>query len=307
MAEPVTALVVDDEEMTRAIVAGYLARIGYRTLEAATLAEAWRILNDPSVTIHVVLLDRRLHDGDGLKLFERMKAVPALAELPVIIQTVSDSSADIAAAIRAGVFYYLIKPYDGALLRSVVRAAEESTGRVKSLLGDLQSHAGAIALMREAHFRFRTPQEAQNLAITLSSAAGTAHSLTFGLSEILMNAVEHGNLGIGFETKSLLKAAGTLGKEIETRLAAPEHRDKHATLHVERGDDRIVFTVTDMGAGFDASRYLTVDAFQSTATHGRGIALARMVGFDELTYLGNGNQVVGVVALNRPVDGLLTG
>ncbi len=302
MAEPVTALVVDDEEMTRAIVAGYLSRIGYRTLEAATIAEAWRILTDSASIIHVVLLDRRLHDGDGLDLFERMKAVPELSEIPVIVQTISDSSAEIAAAIRAGVFYYLIKPYDGALLRSVVRAAEENSGRLKTLQGDLRSRADAIALLRDARFRFRTPQEAQNLAITLSSIANTAHSLTFGLSEILMNAVEHGNLGIGFESKSILKAAGTLGREIETRLASPEHRDKYATLHVERSDHRVIFTVNDMGTGFDSSRYLTVDAFQSTATHGRGIALARMVGFDQLTYVGNGNRVVGIVNLNRPAE-----
>lgn len=299
MADPVTALVVDDEEMTRAIVAGYLSRIGYRTLEAATLAEGWAILTDPGVTIHVALLDRRLQDGDGLDLFKRMKSVPELAEIPVILQTVSDSSAEIAAAIRAGVFYYLLKPYDGALLRSVVRAAEENSGRVKSLQGDLRSRSNAIALMRDARFQFRTPQEAQNLAITLSSIADTAQSLTFGLSEILMNAVEHGNLGIGFEAKSVLKATGTLGREIEARLASPEHRDKYATLHVERSDSRVVFTVTDMGSGFDSSAYLTVDAFQSTATHGRGIALARMVGFDELTYLGNGNRVVGIVNLAR--------
>ncbi|MBP2227402.1 DNA-binding response OmpR family regulator [Azospirillum agricola] len=299
MAEPVTALVVDDEEMTRAIVAGYLARIGYRTLEAETLAQAWSILNTPDVTIHVALLDRRLHDGDGLELYERMKAVPALAEIPVIIQTISDSSAEIAAAVRAGVFHYLIKPYDGALLRSVVRAAEESSGRMKSLRGNLRSRADAIALLRDATFRFRTPQEAQNLAIALSSLANTTHSLTFGLSEILMNAVEHGNLGIGFEAKSILKVDGKLGGEIERRLALPENRDKHATLRVERGDDRIVFTVTDTGPGFDSSRYLTLDAFQSTATHGRGIALARMVGFDRLTYVGTGNQAVGVVDLTR--------
>ena len=300
MAEPVTALVVDDEEMTRAIVSGYLARIGYRTLEAATIAEAWAILTDPAITIHVVLLDRRLDDGDGLEVFERMKTRPALAEIPVIVQTVSDSSAEIAAAIRAGVFYYLFKPYDGALLRSVVRSAEERSGRLKSLQGDLRSRADAISLLRDARFRFRTPQEAQNLAITLSTIADTAHSLTFGLSEILMNAVEHGNLGIGFEAKSVFKATGTLAREIEERLASPEHRDKYATLHVERSDSRVCFTVTDMGRGSDSSRYLTVDAFQSTATHGRGIALARMVGFDQLTYVGAGNRVVGIVNLDRP-------
>ncbi len=302
MADPVTALIVDDEEMTRAIVAGYLSRIGYRTLEAATLAEAWAILNDPGQTIHVALFDRRLPDGDGLTLFNRMKEIPELAEIPVIFQTISDSSAEIAAAIRAGVFYYLIKPYDGALLRSVVRAAEESSGRMKSLQGDVRSRTDAIALLRDARFHFRTPHEAQNLAITLSPIAQTAQSLTFGLSEILMNAVEHGNLGIGFETKGALKASGTLGKAIEERLALPENRGKYATLHVERSDTHVAFTVTDMGRGFDFNRFLTVDAFQSTATHGRGIALARMVGFDQLTYVGNGNRVIGIVNLPPAPD-----
>lgn len=299
MADAVTALVVDDEEMTRAIVAGYLSRIGYRTLEAETKAQAWEILSSSGSAIHVVLLDRRLTDGDGLELYERMKREPHLADIPVIVQTISDSSSEIAAAIRAGVFYYLIKPYDGALLRSVVRAAEETTGRLKSLQGDLRSRSDAIGLLRDGCFRFRTPQEAQNLAIALSSVAATAHSLTFGLSEILVNAVEHGNLGIGFDAKGRLKASGMLAREIEARLASAEHRDKYATLHVERSDSRVIFTVTDMGSGFDFNRYLSVDASQSDATHGRGIALARMVGFDQLTYVGNGNRVVGIVNLDR--------
>lgn len=303
MADAVTALVVDDEEMTRAIVAGYLSRIGYRTLEAETKAQAWEILSASGSAIHVVLLDRRLSDGDGLDLYERMKREPHLADIPVIVQTISDSSSEIAAAIRAGVFYYLIKPYDGALLRSVVRAAEETTGRLKSLQGDLRSRSDAIGLLRDGRFRFRTPQEAQNLAITLSSVAATAHSLTFGLSEILVNAVEHGNLGIGFEAKGRLKASGMLAREIEARLASAEHREKYATLHVERTDSRIIFTVTDMGSGFDFNRYLSVDASQSDATHGRGIALARMVGFDQLTFVGNGNRVVGIVNLDRIADG----
>ncbi|BAI71987.1 two-component response regulator [Azospirillum sp. B510] len=304
MADAVTALVVDDEEMTRAIVAGYLSRIGYRTLEAGTKAQAREILSTEGPAIDVVLLDRRLADGDGLELYEWMKQDPALASIPVIVQTVSDSCADIAAAIRAGVFYYLIKPYDGALLRSVVRAAEETVGRLKSLQGDLRSRSDAIGLLREGRFHFRTPQEAQNLAITLSSIATATQSLTFGLSEILVNAVEHGNLGIGFETKGRLKASGMLAREIEARLASAEHRDKYATLHVERSGSRVVFTITDMGAGFDFGRYLSVDASRSDATHGRGIALARMVGFDELSFVGSGNQVVGVIDLDRKADTL---
>lgn len=302
MAEPVTTLVVDDEEMTRAIVAGYLGRIGYRTLEARTLAEGWKILSESGAKIHAVLLDRRLADGDGLELVEKMKGVPALAEIPVIVQTVSDSAAEIAQSIRAGVFYHLLKPYDGALLRSIVTAGIDNAARLKSLQGDVRSRADAMTLMRDGRFRFRTPQEAQNLAIALSSMAPATRSLTFGLSEILMNAVEHGNLGIGFETKGALKAENTLRREIERRLDDPAFRDKYATLHVERSDSRLIFTVTDMGEGFDHRRFLEMDAAETTATHGRGIALARMACFDQLSYVGKGNRAVAIVTL-KPAAG----
>ena len=299
MADPITALVVDDEEMSRAIVAGYLARMGYRTLEAGTAEEAWAILADRREAVHVILLDRQLPGMDGMEFFKRLKDAPDLGAIPVIMQTVSDSSAEIAEAIQAGVFYYLVKPYAGDLLRSVAAAAVEDYTRLKQLQGDVRSRADAMALMCEGTFRFRTPQEAHNLAIAMSSTIPNTRKLAFGLMELLMNAVEHGNLGIGYETKSELKLGNMLAREIEERLAQPENREKVATLHVARDAARIVFTVTDQGRGFDWTRFLGVDAFRSSATHGRGIALARMVSFDELSYVGSGNTVVGVVDLAK--------
>ncbi|MBP2314974.1 ATP-binding response regulator [Azospirillum soli] len=299
MADPISALVVDDEEMSRAIVAGYLGRMGYRTLGAATAEEAWRILADRQETIHVILLDRQLPGMDGMEFFKRLKADPDLGAIPVIMQTVSDSSAEIAEAIQAGVFYYLIKPYAGDLLRSVASAAVEDYAHLTKLQGDVRSRNDAMALMRDGTFHFRTPQEAHNLAIAVSSIIPNTRKLAFGLMELLMNAVEHGNLGIGYEAKSELKMGSMLSGEIERRLALPENLDKTATLRVARDDARVVFTVTDQGRGFDWTRYLAVDAFRSSATHGRGIALARMVSFDELIYEGSGNTVVGVVDLAR--------
>lgn len=301
MADPITALVVDDEEMSRAIVAGYLGRMGYRTLGFASAEEAWHILTDRRETVHVVLLDRQLPGMDGMEFFKRLKADPDLGAIPVIMQTVSDSSAEIAEAIQAGVFYYLVKPYAGDLLRSVAAAAVEDYARLMQLQGDVRSRADAMGLMREGTFRFRTPQEAHNLAIAVSSIIPNTRKLAFGLMELLMNAVEHGNLGIGYEAKSELKMGNMLAREIETRLELPENRDKAATLHILRDAARITFTVTDQGRGFDWTRYLAVDAFRSSATHGRGIALARMVSFDELSYEGSGNTVVGIVDLARAV------
>lgn len=301
MTETATALVVDDEEMTRAIVGGYLARLGYRTMEAGSIAQAWDILSAPDCPVGVLLLDRRLPDGDGLELLPRMRALPHLADLPVIVQSVADSGAEIAAAIRAGIFHYVIKPYDGTLLRSVVSAAVENHARLKALRGDVRSRTDAMALMCNGRFRLRTPQEARDLAIALSAAAPAVRGLTFGLTELLLNAVEHGTLGVGFEAKGRLKApdaaANAYAEELDRRLASPHYRDRFVTVEVERDERRLTITITDMGAGFDHQRYLTADPALNTAAHGRGIALARLAGFAELTYLGDGNRVVGVVDL----------
>ena len=297
MTNPITALVVDDEEMSRAIVAGYLGRIGFRTLGAGSAEEAWHLLAEAGEVVHVVLLDRQLPGMGGMEMFTRMKAHPDLATIPVIMQTISDSSAEIAEAIQAGVFYYLVKPYAGELLQSLAAAAVDRHARLKQLQGDVRSRANAMALLRDGTFQFRTPQEAHNLAIAVSSMVPHARGLAFGLMELLLNAVEHGNLGIGYAAKEELKLGHRLAREIEERLAQPGNARKAATLQVRRDAARAVFTVTDEGPGFDWTRYVSMDAFRSTATHGRGIALARMVGFDELTYVGSGNTVVATVSL----------
>lgn len=300
MADPITALVVDDDETSRAIAAGYLARMGYRTQGVSTGKEAWDLLAVQRMPVHMVLLDRQLPDISGMALLARMKADPELACIPVVMQTDSDSGADIAQAIQAGVFYYLIKPYHGDLLRAVATAAIDDHARLRRLEGDVRSHAGAMALLQEGVFRFRTPQEAHNLAVAVSSALPRTRKLAFGLVELLLNAVEHGNLGIGYEAKSALKQSNRLIQEIEERLARPENHAKFATLRIERTPLSVTFTVSDMGVGFDWSRYLSMDSGRLNAAHGRGIALARMIAFDELTYLGNGSAVVGIVRLADP-------
>jgi CheY-like chemotaxis protein/anti-sigma regulatory factor (Ser/Thr protein kinase) len=303
MSGPVTALVVDDEEMNRVIVAGHLSRLGYTTIDAADGDEAWKILKSRRHDIHVILLDRRMPGIDGMAFMELLRADRELAQIPVIMQTIADSSCEVAEAIQAGVFYYLTKPYDGELLRSVAAAAVEDYTRLKRLEGDVRSHADAMGLLVSGCFRFRTPRDAHNLAITLAAASPNARKLTFGLMELLMNAVEHGNLGIGFATKSRLKASGMLRREIEARLSLAANRDKHAIVRVERDAGRVTYTITDQGRGFDWRSYLEMNPARAQDAHGRGIALARTVSFDTLEYLGCGNTVVGTVEIAKHSGG----
>ncbi|RLA05080.1 MAG: hypothetical protein DRQ54_08665 [Gammaproteobacteria bacterium] len=55
--------------------------------------------------------------------------------------------------------------------------------------------------------------------------------------------------------------------------------------------------ITDDGTGFDWHRYLEIEPERGSDSHGRGIALARMISFSKLEYMGNGNQVLATVNL----------
>lgn len=45
-------------------------------------------------------------------------------------------------------------------------------------------------------------------------------------------------------------------------------------------------TITDQGEGFAWERYLEMDPSRAFDTHGRGIAMARMISFDSVEYRG---------------------
>jgi anti-sigma regulatory factor (Ser/Thr protein kinase) len=118
-----------------------------------------------------------------------------------------------------------------------------------------------------------------------------------GLSELMINAVEHGNLGIGYAQKSALIDQGRLADEIRERLARPEFAGRRAELEVSRDENEVRFLIRDQGAGFDWQGYLEMSPDRAFDTHGRGIAMSRIISFDRLEYRGCGNEVLAAVRL----------
>lgn len=77
-----------------------------------------------------------------------------------------------------------------------------------------------------------------------------------GISELLINAIEHGNLHIDYDEKSDLKKQGKWREEIEHRLQLIEFRDKTASVKFNKNGKTISITITDQGKGFDWQQYL---------------------------------------------------
>lgn len=175
-----------------------------------------------------------------------------------------------------------------ALYRAVCTEVEEYRLRL-SVRDAVEKGPRAVGDIDKATFRFRTREEAKNLATMLSSACKEPVPIAIGLTELFVNAVEHGCLAIGHGEKGRLIEKGRLAEEILYRRALPEYVDRYVIVEFERFEDKVVFDVKDPGDGFDYQSFVR-DAGGHTKKHGRGITMAGGC-FDELVYFGNGNHV----------------
>jgi len=124
-------LVVDDEPGIRDGLARAVASKGHEVVVAGGLGEARERLRERE--IDCVLLDIRLKDGDGLDLLREIRA-GAQSVTPVIMATAYGDSPRAIAAMKAGAFEYVTKPFDlPRLLDAVDRAIKARARRFPRL------------------------------------------------------------------------------------------------------------------------------------------------------------------------------
>ena len=121
-----------------------------------------------------------------------------------------------------------------------------------------------------------------------------------GLRELLVNAVEHGNLGITFDEKSDILKSGKWQEEIERRLRSEAYRDRCASVTITRRRDMFSVGILDQGTGFDWRAYIEAERAPSALLHGRGMAMAMDAGFTEIEFRGAGNEVFLTGRCNQP-------
>ena len=116
-------------------------------------------------------------------------------------------------------------------------------------------------------------------------------NLQIALSELLNNALEHGNLEISYEEKSKwMEENGEIVSLIEQKRLDPKFSNRKIGISYILNQDFCSFTISDDGNGFDWKKYTQKQAEESTQLHGRGIQLSgEMVG--TLSYNDKGNKV----------------
>ncbi len=132
----------------------------------------------------------------------------------------------------------------------------------------------------------------RNLKKYLSPA--DVRMIQLALREIIINAIEHGNLNISFEEKSEAIMEDRYFSLIRERQLAPGIRDRKVTIEYSISSEEISYIISDEGDGFEYDEYMK--AAQTSVNmdfmaHGRGLFMTQNV-FDEVTFNSKGNTVV---------------
>lgn len=288
-------LVVDDEPVNLEIIREYLETEDYDLDLVASGEAAWQRL-ETGAAFELAILDRMMPGLNGIDLLRRMKADERFRPIPVIMQTAASDPHHVREGIQAGAYYYLSKPYEPATLLAIVRAALADVDERTDARRHAAAHVQAMELLDSAEFSLMRLDQVGPLIEVLASLCPVPDLAASGLTELLVNAIEHGNLGISYEEKKRLRLAGGWEAEVARRLALPEYHARAVRVRVVRQPGRLEFTVSDEGPGFDWRQYLDFVPERAADPNGRGIALARLMSFAQLEYQGRGNVVQAVIS-----------
>src|SRR5262249_13973221 len=100
-------VVIDDDKAFQILCEEALSAEGFEVRSASTWSPGWPIVNEAPPD--VVLLDRRLPDGDGINFISTLRAEGPAAPM-VLIATAYGEVENAVEALRAGAIDYLTKP-----------------------------------------------------------------------------------------------------------------------------------------------------------------------------------------------------
>jgi CheY-like chemotaxis protein len=101
-------LIVDDDQLSRRLVAAKITLLGGEVREATDGLEAFALLRAEAADL--LILDLEMPRANGYDLLGCIRATPAWKHLPVVVLTGRDDRASLERALAAGATSFLVKP-----------------------------------------------------------------------------------------------------------------------------------------------------------------------------------------------------
>lgn len=207
----------------------------------------------------------------------------------IVVSTASDHAFALE-CIRRGASDYLRKPLKAEDLKRAI----DRISAMSSLAGKAQEPDRACLVEERKTLRFGNdlgalPYVINQAVANASVVCPDVPMLKTALGEVLLNAIEHGNLGIDLTEKSAAIGQDAYPELLRKRSEDPRYAGRVVTLHVRMTRDRLTYRVIDQGDGFDHKSLFKRDP-HATAGSGLGLFFAKSY-FSRLIFRGPGNDV----------------
>jgi len=246
----------------------------------------------------IVISDIRLPDKSGNIVVKEIKEMDK--DVPIIVITGYSDHNLILSAMRNGAVELLKKPFKPKDLKYLISKIEIlfKKIRVKLSASFLQWEKRHVKIANDIHI---IPSVTDFIFSNVDYIFGEVSFMKIGLQEILINAIEHGNLEITYEEKQRLLGTGEYNRALKEKAHLPENISKCVDIKVFSTPEYLKIMVEDMGTGFDLSSIPDPQNPENFLNeHGKGIMMT-LNAFDEVTYNDKGNKVTLVkYSENKP-------
>lgn len=282
-------MLAEDDPLLRQLITEQLKRGGFNVLAATDGREGMELYERNRDRIDIILSDLQMPGASGVE-FAEYNASNAF--FPFVVYSSVYEAAITDALIRCGVYDYLLKPVElevliGTLRHALLRAKLKAVSTCRTD-PDLRGHIVVKSTMEEL-------SKANNWIfgkICQLLSVNEARLFAYHLSELVLNAYEHGNLGLNEKLKSALIVNGQYEKEIKIREGQCA---KAITIEISAMDGSVAAIVSDEGCGFDYERYLNMTEGaiidRLSLPNGRGILMCSRY-FDAMNYHNGGSSVI---------------
>jgi sigma-B regulation protein RsbU (phosphoserine phosphatase) len=147
----VKILIAEDDAVSRTLLEASLKKWGYEVITVRDGLEAWQALQGQDAS-ELAVLDWMMPGMDGLEVCRKVREIPPVRPIHIILLTARGGRGDVVKGLEAGADDYITKPYDLGELRARVqvgvrlvelqhtlanrvRELEEALARVKQLNG----------------------------------------------------------------------------------------------------------------------------------------------------------------------------
>lgn len=236
--------IVDDDALTREVVVEYLSKQGYEVLSlesGAALREAY-VARPPDC----VILDLVMPDEDGLTVLRWLRAQ---SDVPVIMLTINDATADRVVGLELGADDYVAKPADLRELLARVRSVlRRRMGMVRPTPVTVATagNTAAVPGLREFWFgRWRLDRARRRLV----DSEGEVLAITGAEFGLLCAFADHP--GVVLSREKLLTLSGADPREIFDRAIDLRITRLRRKIEPSPANPTVIRTVRGHGGGYE--------------------------------------------------------